>query len=159
MEEIAPLIMGVAMFWLIGWGIKTGSASRRRLKLAQMHADLQSRVLDKVNNSQELAEVLNSEAGKELLVSAPVERTNPYAGILSSIQAGIVLSLAGAVGSAAVTAQPVGLPVGTPMFASGHLDHHCRICSWSVVASLNPCCVSGAFPPGLSGKTGTPRRA
>ena len=97
MDEIAPAIMGVAMFWFIGWGIKAAAANRRQMKLAELQADLQTRLLDKVGNSQELAEVLRSDVGKNLLVAAPVERTNPFAKILSSVQAGIVLSLAGVV--------------------------------------------------------------
>ena len=97
MEEIAPVIMGIAMFWFIGWGIRAASANRRQVRLAEMQAELQTRLLDKVGNSQELAEVLRSDVGKNLLVTAPVERTNPYAKILSSVQVGIVLTLAGLV--------------------------------------------------------------
>lgn len=97
MEEIAPMIMGVAMFWFIGWGIKAAGASRREARQSQLQADLQSRLLDKVHTSQELAEILDTEAGKAVLVAAPAERANPYAKILGSIQTGIVLSLAGVV--------------------------------------------------------------
>jgi hypothetical protein len=42
------------------------------------------------------------------------------------------------------------------MLASGSWVHHCRICSGLVVASLNPCCVSGFLPPAWHGKTGKP---
>ena len=36
-------------------------------------------------------------------------------------------------------------PVGIPIFASGYLPHQASICVGSVVASWNPCAVSGRF--------------
>ena len=42
-----------------------------------------------------------------------------------------------------------------PIDASGHFDHHSRICAVSVVASLNPFCVKGVLSS-LQGNTGFP---
>src|ERR1700750_1563794 len=42
------------------------------------------------------------------------------------------------------------------MLAVGHDSHHSEIAAASVVASLNPCAVSGFLSPGFKGNTGKP---
>src|SRR5688500_12688336 len=48
--------------------------------------------------------------------------------------------------SQSMTERPLGLPVGMPIFASGHVSHQPRIVVSSVVASLNPWRVRGCLP-------------
>ena len=43
--------------------------------------------------------------------------------------------------------------IAMPMLALGCWRHHASICFSSVVASLHPCLVMGALPPGAHGKT------
>src|SRR5690349_4516746 len=62
-------------------------------------------------------------------------------------------------GSRSMTNAPTAFPVGTPIIARGQRFHHPVITDSSVVASLNPCLISGRLSFGSHGKTGHPRRA
>jgi len=99
-ETIAPVIATITMFVGIGWMVKVLSTNKRLDRLAKMHNDLQIRLLDKLGSSQEVLAYLNTEAGKKLFeapadTGAAIEPRSPYARIFFSVQAGIVLALAG----------------------------------------------------------------
>jgi hypothetical protein len=95
MEEIAPMIATVIMIIGTVTVIKILSNNKRLDKLAKMHADLQTRVLDRFGSAPEMLEYLRTDSGKQLLDAPVIERGSPYARILGSVQAGIVLALAG----------------------------------------------------------------
>ena len=96
MEDLAPMIGSVAMFIVAGWIVKMTLAHRRQVRLTELQHDLQEKLLDKFSTTQELADYLRGDAGKRFLESATVERTNPYARILGSLQVALVLLTGGA---------------------------------------------------------------
>jgi hypothetical protein len=69
----------------------------RRLKMARAQAELNAKLLEKFASGHELAEYMNSEAGKKFLESALMEpqRGSPYTRILTSVQTGIILAALG----------------------------------------------------------------
>ncbi|MCP4899548.1 MAG: hypothetical protein GY906_21490 [bacterium] len=95
MEEIAPMIIMPVMFAAIAYMIRIGQEHKRLKQLAEYQYNLHRELLDKFGSSQEMLEYLESDAGKKILELAPAEKIRPHARILSSIQAGIVVGLAG----------------------------------------------------------------
>jgi hypothetical protein len=96
MEDLAPMIGSVAMFIVVAWIVKMTLAHRRQVRLTELQHDLQEKLLDKFTTSQELADYLQGDAGTRFLESATVERANPYARILGSLQVSLVLLTGGA---------------------------------------------------------------
>jgi hypothetical protein len=95
MEDIAPMIATIVMLIMIGWIVKVVSQNKRFDKMARMHNDLQTRMIDKFSSNEELLAYLATDPGKRLLDAPVIERGTPYARILGSVQAGIVLTVAG----------------------------------------------------------------
>jgi small-conductance mechanosensitive channel len=95
MEDLAPVIGPVGVLLVLGWILKLFLTHRRRVTLSRLQYDLQTKLLDKFSSSQELAEYLHGDAGERFLQSATVERSDPHARILGSVQAGLVLLTGG----------------------------------------------------------------
>ena len=96
MGDLAPVLGSVGIMLVIGWMLKLLLTHRRRVKLAQLQYELQGKLLDKFSTSQELAEYLRGDAGERFLQSATVERSEPHARILGSVQVCLVLLTGGA---------------------------------------------------------------
>jgi predicted phage tail protein len=86
-------IMVPGMFCWFAWIIFT---TIRRYKIAKLQAEVQSRLLDKIGNGQELLAYAQTETGRQLLESLKVERVAPHGRIIGALQAGIVLVVFGA---------------------------------------------------------------
>ena len=95
MEELAPIIIMPVMVLAIAYMIRNGQEHKRLKQLAEYQYNLHRELLDKFGSAQELLEYLESDAGKKILEVAPAEKTRPHARILTSIQTGIILGLAG----------------------------------------------------------------
>jgi hypothetical protein len=86
----------LGFFALIGWIIRILVTNRRQLKLAQIQAEMQTRLLDKFSSAEELQSYLDTEAGQRFLHTAAAEEpASPYRRILGSVQAGLILTAAG----------------------------------------------------------------
>jgi hypothetical protein len=96
MEDLAPVIGSVSFFIVTGWVIKMILTHRRQIRFAQLQYELQTKLLDKFTSTGEIAEYLRGDVGQRFLESATVERSNPYARILGSVQASLVLLTGGA---------------------------------------------------------------
>jgi hypothetical protein len=95
-EEMFPVIGSIGVIWVLGWIVRVISNNRKTARMATMQADLQSKLLDKFGSTPELLDYLQSHAGKNFAELVPAETgPNPYDKILWSVQAGIVLSMAG----------------------------------------------------------------
>lgn len=135
MDELAPMVVSILFFLGIYWIVKTLSTNKRLDRLARMHADMQTRIIDKFGTSQELLAYFNTEPGKQLLQAPVVERAGPHSRILGAAQAGIVIALAGvaslAVGSLIQVPDPaafsvmgvLGLAVGIGFLLSAAAAH------------------------------------
>jgi len=89
------VIVMPTMFVIMGWAFKTGLDFFHKQRLIKLHYALQDKLLEKLGNSPEALEYLHSDAGEKMFALATKERTNPYARILTALQAGAVLSLLG----------------------------------------------------------------
>lgn len=95
MDNLAP-VLGICGFALIGaWIIRSLLATWRYNRLIKAQADVQGRLLDKISGSEDMVRYLESGAGRQLLEAPPAERGRPFGRILGSIQAGVILALAG----------------------------------------------------------------
>jgi len=95
MDSLAPVLILVTIFTAIVLMVRTVTVNRRLHQIAKLQSDMQTRLLEKFGTSQDLIAYLESPAGQKFLESATIERRNPFGRILGSIQAGIVLTMAG----------------------------------------------------------------
>ncbi|PYV16624.1 MAG: hypothetical protein DMG21_11155 [Acidobacteria bacterium] len=93
-QDVILTITLPAMFITLAWIV---FSTVRRVMVARKQAELNSKLLEKFSSARDLTEFANSEAGKRFLESALIEqqKANPYGRILNSVQAGILLALAG----------------------------------------------------------------
>lgn len=80
----------VAVFWVV-------FSTIRRLKVARVQSEVNSKLIEKLGSSPEFLTFLDSDAGKQLVASLGIEQPSrePYGRILSSVQAGVILLLLG----------------------------------------------------------------
>ena len=95
MEDLMGAVGGIAAVAVIGWIIRIFVTNRRSLKMAKMQVELQNKLIDKFETAEALQTYLESEGGRELMQSSPIEKASPYGRILGSIQAGVILTLGG----------------------------------------------------------------
>ena len=94
-EELTMIIVMPTMFVMMAWAFKTLLNFIQQKSLTKLHYALQDKLLEKLGTSPEALEYLRSDAGERMLALAVKERTNPYARILTALQAGAVISLLG----------------------------------------------------------------
>jgi hypothetical protein len=94
-ETVIMIIVMPTMFIIMGWTFKAGLDFFHKQRLIKLHYALQDKLLEKLGNSPEAIEYLHSDAGEKMFALATKERTNPYARILTALQAGAVISLLG----------------------------------------------------------------
>jgi F0F1-type ATP synthase assembly protein I len=94
-ETVIMVIVMPTMFVIFGWAFKTALDFLHKQRLVKLHYGLQDKLLEKLGNSPEAMEYLKSDAGEKMFALLHKERANPYARILTAIQAGAVLSLLG----------------------------------------------------------------
>lgn len=96
MDALAPVLAVTGVMLIGGWIVRSLLATWRYSRLVKAQADIQSRLLDKIGGSDEMIRYLESGAGRQLLEAPPAEQARPYGRILGSLQAGVILALAGA---------------------------------------------------------------
>jgi hypothetical protein len=94
-ETMAMIIVMPTLFVSTAWTFKTLLNYFHNKQLVKLHYSLQDKVLDKLGTSPEAIEYLHSDAGEKMFALATKERSNPYARILSALQAGAVIGLLG----------------------------------------------------------------
>ena len=92
-ESLVMIIVMPTMFTIMGWAFKTLLNHVHNQRLVKLHYALQDKLLEKLGTSPEAIEYLHSDAGEKMFALATKERTNPYARILTALQAGAVISL------------------------------------------------------------------
>ena len=91
----SDFLIPVFLFPMIGFIVWVMVTNARRLRMARLQMEMQSKLLERIGSNQELMQYLESDNGRRLLESATAERGNPYGRILGSMQAGVVLGLVG----------------------------------------------------------------
>jgi hypothetical protein len=94
-EEMVMLVVMPTMFVVSAWAFKTFLNFIQQRQLTKLHYALQDKVLEKLGSSTDAVQYLHSDAGEKMFALATKERTNPYARILSALQAGAVITLLG----------------------------------------------------------------
>ena len=109
--EIAAIV--VAEIGLVGWIVSV--VARWSRERGERRAQLHIKLLERFGNGQELADFLNSEAGRRFLESFSGERPRASRGILHAVHAGIGLSALGLgflVAYLAVSEEPLAILAG-----------------------------------------------
>jgi hypothetical protein len=89
-DAVQNAIVGFSFCWIV-WVI---FSSVRRYLIAKAKAGLQERILQRIDSSDSLVTLANSDSGRRFLESLAVEEMQPnapYSRILFGIQAGVVL--------------------------------------------------------------------
>ena len=95
METLAPILGSVGILATLGWILRSYLAHRRMLKTTALQADLQGKLLDKFNSTDDLRTYLESDVGERFLLSTTIEQASPLRRILGSVQVGLILTAAG----------------------------------------------------------------
>lgn len=95
MEMIAPMMVAVTLFLVIGAVARQITVNRRIREVARINAELQAKLLDKLTAAGELQAYIASDAGQRFVDAATVERSDPHGRILASVQSGILLFATG----------------------------------------------------------------
>ena len=110
MNAIESILAGLALFLgfvvvvgLTAWGLRTFVEHRRWLRVSKIQTDAHSKLLDRLTSNEDLLAYIQSPAGRQFLEAAPFPTlpkpqaiSAPINRILWSVQAGVVLTLAGA---------------------------------------------------------------
>jgi hypothetical protein len=92
------IVVPPSICFMLGWIVWVLFSSIRRYKIAKFQADVQSRLLHQLESGQNLLAYVETPAGQQFvkdLSTERTERTGPYQRILSSTQAGIILTIFG----------------------------------------------------------------
>lgn len=94
LDAIAGMVGGTTAMLVLAWIVRTWLVGRRLRRQSELAARLQDTLIGKFQNSAELAEFLNSEAGRQVLTTTPQpsETSQPHARILAALQVGAVLA-------------------------------------------------------------------
>jgi len=101
LDFAGPFLVFVIILGALLWVFQVILDSRRWNKVAKMQSDVHAKLMEKFGSSQELLAYMESEAGRRFLESAPISIEGqritpfPYSRILWSLQAGLLLGLAG----------------------------------------------------------------
>jgi hypothetical protein len=84
------------LFAFLAWFVWLMFSTLRRLRIAKLQSEVQSKLLEKVGSGQELLAYAQTDAGKELLASLRVESaSSPYGRIIGALQTAIVMICVG----------------------------------------------------------------
>jgi hypothetical protein len=124
---IAVFTAGLIMLSVLCWIVKTVIDHRRWLRVSKTQNEVHSKLLDRFSSNQDLLAYIQTPAGRHFLESAPISThpdprsiSAPVGRIIFSVQAGIVLALAG-VGFHMVS-QSIGMQeLAQPLYVVGML--------------------------------------
>jgi hypothetical protein len=92
---MTDILVPGSLFFMIGWIVWVLFSSIRRYKIAKFQADVQSRLLQRLDSSQSLLAYVETPAGQQFVEGLSTERVTPYERILSSTQAAIIITAFG----------------------------------------------------------------
>jgi hypothetical protein len=96
-EQVTVSIVTALAFGNVAWVAWLLITTVRRVKVARAQAEIQSKLLDKFESSQELLAYMQTDAGQRFvqIESEPVVTRNPQTKILGSIKVGTILACLG----------------------------------------------------------------
>jgi hypothetical protein len=127
MAGIAAFSAGLIVIGVVIWILRTVIDHRRWLRVSKIQSEVHSKLLDRFTSNQDLLAYVQTPAGKRFLESAPISidpasrsLTAPLGRIFFSVQAGVVLALAG-IGMSWISRQLTDQDVTQPLFVVGVL--------------------------------------
>ena len=127
MAGIAAFSAGLIVLGVVIWILRTVIDHRRWLRVSRIQSEVHSKLLDRFTSNQDLLAYVQTPAGKRFLESAPISidpasrsLTAPLGRIFFSVQAGVVLALAG-IGLSWISRQLTDQDVTQPLFVVGVL--------------------------------------
>lgn len=90
-EVLGPILVTMVFGWLFNQYL----SHRRWNRAAQIHSELQNKLLEKFSSTDQILQYLESDAGSRFIESATTVQADPYKRVLSSVQFGSILTLAG----------------------------------------------------------------
>jgi len=123
-EDVAIMVVLLTVIGGITWIIRSVIEYRRWARTLKTQTDIHSRLMDRMTSSEDLLAYVQSPAGKRLLEFGPVAEGTAATGptlnrILWSVQAGLVLGLAGI--GLSYASEHVYYQVAQPFFVLGAL--------------------------------------
>jgi hypothetical protein len=98
----AALLMALVVLGLLAWFVRLIVDHRRWNRLSKTQFEVHSKLLDRFSSNEELLAYIQTPAGRKFLESAPIPLYEgsapmgaPFSRILWSVQAGVVLAIAG----------------------------------------------------------------
>jgi hypothetical protein len=127
MAGVAVFTAGLIMLSVATWVIRTVIDHRRWLRVSKIQSEVHSKLLDRFTSNQDLLSYIQTRAGRRFLESAPISIEPasralgaPLGRIFFSIQAGVVLALAGT-GLSGISRTLPDQDISQPLFVVGVL--------------------------------------
>ena len=127
MAGVAAFAAVLIVLSVIIWVLRTVIDHRRWLRVSKIQSEVHSKLLDRFTSNQDLLAYVQTPAGKRFLESAPISidspsrsLTAPLGRIFFSVQAGVVLALAG-IGLSWISRRLSDQDVTQPLFVVGVL--------------------------------------
>jgi hypothetical protein len=103
MDKATPAVVFICFFAALIWLVRFITENRRWSRVFKLQSEVHGKLIDKFASSQELAQYMETEAGKRFLEAAPISVgfepekpiPNAIARILTPLQIGVVLVLIG----------------------------------------------------------------
>jgi hypothetical protein len=95
MDFIAPMLVLVVGALVIGSIFRAHFVNKRLRESARAYSEVQSRLIDKFGDADQVVRYLESEAGRQLLAGVENGRGSAHQRVLDSLQVGIVAFLGG----------------------------------------------------------------
>jgi hypothetical protein len=93
------LFMFIALPWILGWIVRTVLSHQRYMRVLQLKAEANAKLMDRFGQDPSLLEFLKGDGQRDLFeikMAGPVERMPaPYSRMLTSVQLSVLLLAAG----------------------------------------------------------------
>jgi hypothetical protein len=96
-EDLIPMVMGIGLFTMIGFIVKTVTDGRRRREHLKTVTEFHNRLLDKLGSVSDFSQFLQTDGGSRFLDTLSSERgsSGPRQRIMQAMHLGTILTVAG----------------------------------------------------------------
>lgn len=121
MDDLFASLAPLGVIAVIGWIVRIFVVNNRIKKIAALQVEMQTKLLEKFDDAEQLRSFLESESGSKLLEATPIEKSSPFGRILASIQAGVILLMGGLALLGIRSQMPIDSPEGFGLLFLGGL--------------------------------------
>jgi hypothetical protein len=91
LEFIAPMMLGLGLFTMIGWMTHVIVDGRRRRERLKVFTDFHAKLIDRLGSAREFGDFLQSDGGQRFLATLSTEKGGPQVGIMRSMHTGVIM--------------------------------------------------------------------